>query len=79
MPGRGKREICCLDIRTEFIGKEEVRGVDALAQQFADEWNREKPVDMEESHKIIADDADVHGNGEIGVHLRKGLPSFSMW
>ena len=31
---------------------------------------------MEESHKIIADDADMHGNREIGIHLGEGLAVF---
>ena len=45
-------------------------------RQFAGERNRKKSVDMEESHQIIADDADVHGDREIGIHLREGLAVF---
>ena len=35
--GRRKSEIRRLDIRTEFIGEQQVRSVDALTQQFAEE------------------------------------------
>ena len=39
--GRRESEICCLDIRAEFIGEEEVRGMDAFAQKFANEMKLE--------------------------------------